>query len=60
MSDDSSLQGVNMAKIHPKGDFARNLKAKLQNETGYVYRYQKTLAIGEEKNLKVFFFWKVF
>ena len=36
MSDDSSRQGANMAEIHSKGDFTRNLKAKLQNETGYV------------------------
>ena len=34
MSDDSSRQGVNMAEIDSKGDFARNLNAKLQNETG--------------------------
>ena len=31
---DSSRQGVNMAEIDSKGDFARNLNAKLQNETG--------------------------
>ena len=54
MSDDSSRQGANMAEIHSKGDFTRNLKAKLQNETGYVYRYRKTSGIGEEKKLNVF------
>ena len=39
---------------YSKGDFTRNLKAKLQKETGYVYRYRKTSGIGEEKNLNVF------
>ena len=48
-----------MAEIHSKGNFERNLKANLQYETGYVYRYQKTLGIDEEKKLNVFFFWKV-
>ena len=49
-----------MAEIHSKGDLTRNLKAKLQNETGYVYRYRKTLGIDEEKNVNVCSFWKVF
>ena len=60
MSDDSSRQGANMAEIHSKGDFTRNLKAQLQNETGYAYRYKKTSGIGKEKKVEHFFFWKVF
>ena len=54
MGDDSSRQGANMAEIHSKGDFTRNLKAKLQNETVYVHRYRKTLGIGEEKFQRFF------
>ena len=56
MSDDCLCQGVNVAKTHTKGDFARNSKAKLQNETGYVYTVdiKKTLGIGEKKNWRFF------